>query len=65
MAVHVPLTVEAQLETETLMMSTNNILHPANGEPVICPTQDIVLGLYYMSRDRIGEKLVELLIVQM
>jgi DNA-directed RNA polymerase subunit beta' len=56
MAVHVPLTIEAQLEARALMMSTNNILHPANGEPVICPTQDIVLGLYYMSRERLGEK---------
>jgi DNA-directed RNA polymerase subunit beta' len=56
MAVHVPLTIEAQLEARALMMSTNNILHPANGEPVICPTQDIVLGLYYMTRERIGEK---------
>ncbi len=52
MAVHVPLTVEAQLEARVLMMSTNNILSPANGEPVIVPSQDIVLGLYYLSRIR-------------
>ncbi|MDP2107238.1 MAG: DNA-directed RNA polymerase subunit beta', partial [Desulfobulbaceae bacterium] len=52
MAVHVPLTVEAQLEARVLMMSTNNILSPANGEPIIVPSQDIVLGLYYLSRTR-------------
>ena len=52
MAVHVPLSVEAQTEARVLMMSTNNILSPANGGPVIIPTQDIVLGLYYMTRDR-------------
>jgi DNA-directed RNA polymerase subunit beta' len=52
MAVHLPLTVEAQLEARVLMMSTNNILSPANGEPVIVPSQDIVLGLYYLSRIR-------------
>ncbi|MEX2525784.1 MAG: DNA-directed RNA polymerase subunit beta' [Gammaproteobacteria bacterium] len=51
MAVHVPLSVEAQLEARTLMMSTNNILAPANGEPIIVPTQDVVLGLYYMTRE--------------
>lgn len=56
MAVHVPLTLEAQLEARTLMMATNNILHPANGEPIICPTQDVVLGLYYMTRDRVNGK---------
>ena len=50
MAVHVPLSVEAQLEARALMMSTNNILSPANGEPIIVPTQDVVLGLYYMTR---------------
>lgn len=50
MAVHVPLTLEAQLEARSLMMSTNNILSPANGEPVITPSQDVVLGLYYTSR---------------
>ena len=52
MAVHVPLSVEAQVEARTLMMSTNNILSPANGKPIIVPTQDIVLGLYYMTRER-------------
>lgn len=56
MAVHVPLTLEAQLEARTLMMSTNNILSPANGEPIIVPTQDMVLGLYYMTRERINAK---------
>ncbi len=56
MAVHVPLTLEAQLEARSLMMSTNNILSPANGEPIIVPTQDVVLGLYYMTRDRINAK---------
>ena len=56
MAVHVPLTYEAQLEARVLMMSSNNILSPANGEPVIVPTQDVVLGLYYMTRDRINAK---------
>jgi DNA-directed RNA polymerase subunit beta' len=54
MAVHVPLSLEAQLEARTLMMATNNILSPANGEPIINPTQDVVLGLYYMSRERVG-----------
>ena len=56
MAVHVPLSLEAQLEARTLMMATNNILSPANGEPVIIPSQDVVLGLYYMTRERINEK---------
>ncbi len=56
MAVHVPLSVEAQVEARVLMMSTNNILSPANGEPVIIPSQDIVLGLYYMTRERINVK---------
>ncbi len=56
MAVHIPLTLEAQLEARTLMMSTNNVLHPANGEPIIVPTQDVVLGLYYMTRERINAK---------
>ncbi len=51
MAVHVPLSIEAQLEARTLMMSTNNVLSPANGEPIIVPSQDIVLGLYYMTRE--------------
>ncbi|MCE5421094.1 MAG: DNA-directed RNA polymerase subunit beta', partial [Acidithiobacillus sp.] len=54
MAVHVPLSLEAQLEARTLMMSTNNILSPANGEPIIVPSQDIVLGLYYVSQERAG-----------
>jgi DNA-directed RNA polymerase subunit beta' len=52
MAVHVPLSVEAQVEARALMMSTNNILSPANGKPIIVPSQDIVLGLYYMTRER-------------
>jgi DNA-directed RNA polymerase subunit beta' len=56
MAVHVPLSLEAQLEARTLMMATNNILSPANGEPIINPTQDVVLGLYYMSRERLNAK---------
>ena len=55
MAVHVPLSLEAQLEARVLMMSTNNILHPANGMPIIVPSQDIVLGLYYVSLMRDGE----------
>jgi len=56
MAVHVPLTLEAQLEARALMMATNNILSPANGDPIIVPSQDVVLGLYYMTRDRINAK---------
>ena len=56
MAVHVPLSLEAQLEARALMMSTNNILSPANGEPIIVPSQDVVLGLYYMSRALINKK---------
>ncbi|MDH3787985.1 MAG: DNA-directed RNA polymerase subunit beta' [Xanthomonadales bacterium] len=56
MAVHVPLSVEAQLEARALMMSTNNILSPANGEPIIVPTQDVVLGLYYMTRELEGAR---------
>src|SRR5216117_3987563 len=52
MAVHVPLSVEAQMEARVLMMSTNNILSPAHGKPIIIPSQDIVLGLYYMTRER-------------
>ncbi len=55
MAVHVPLSLEAQLEARVLMMSTNNILSPANGKPIIVPTQDIVLGLYYISSENEGE----------
>ncbi len=54
MAVHVPLTIEAQMEARTLMMSTNNVLAPANGEPIIVPSQDVVLGLYYLTRDRVN-----------
>ncbi len=56
MAVHVPLSIEAQLEARALMMSTNNILSPANGEPIIVPSQDVVLGLYYMTREKINAK---------
>ena len=56
MAVHVPLSLEAQLEARVLMMSTNNILSPANGKPIIVPSQDIILGLYYMSLERENEK---------
>ena len=55
MAVHVPLSMEAQLESRVLMMSTNNILSPANGKPIIVPSQDIVLGLYYLTIERDGE----------
>jgi DNA-directed RNA polymerase subunit beta' len=54
MAVHVPLTIEAQMEARVLMMSTNNILSPANGEPIIVPSQDVVLGLYWMTRERVN-----------
>ncbi|MEE9613557.1 MAG: DNA-directed RNA polymerase subunit beta' [Thermodesulfobacteriota bacterium] len=56
MAVHVPLSVESQAEARVLMMSTNNILSPASGKPIIVPTQDIVLGLYYLTRERFGVK---------
>ena len=56
MAVHVPLSLEAQMEARTLMLSTNNILSPANGEPIIVPSQDIVLGLYFATRDRINAR---------
>ena len=56
MAVHVPLTVEAQMEARVLMMSTNNILSPAHGEPIIIPSQDIILGLYYITRERLMAK---------
>ena len=56
MAVHVPLTLEAQLEARSLMMSTNNILSPASGEPIIVPSQDVVLGLYYLTREKINAK---------
>ncbi len=54
MAVHVPLTLEAQLEARALMLSTNNVLSPSNGEPIIVPSQDVVLGLYYMTREKVG-----------
>ncbi|MCG7948340.1 MAG: DNA-directed RNA polymerase subunit beta', partial [Candidatus Thiodiazotropha taylori] len=56
MAVHVPLSLEAQLEARSLMMATNNILSPANGDPIIVPSQDVVLGLYFMTRERINAK---------
>ncbi|TJY63175.1 DNA-directed RNA polymerase subunit beta' [Sinimarinibacterium sp. CAU 1509] len=56
MAVHVPLSLEAQLEARVLMMSTNNILSPASGDPIIVPSQDVVLGLYWMSRERVAAK---------
>ncbi|HWH83930.1 MAG TPA: DNA-directed RNA polymerase subunit beta', partial [Burkholderiaceae bacterium] len=56
MAVHVPLSIEAQMEARTLMLATNNILFPANGEPSIVPSQDVVLGLYYATRERINAK---------
>ncbi len=56
MAVHVPLSLEAQMECRTLLLASNNVLSPANGEPIIVPSQDIVLGLYYMTRENIGVK---------
>jgi len=56
MAVHVPLSLEAQMEARTLMLSSNNILSPANGEPIIVPSQDVVLGLYYATRERINAR---------
>ena len=56
MAVHVPLSIEAQLEARTLMLASNNILSPAHGEPIIVPTQDVVLGLYYMTRERVDAR---------
>ncbi len=56
MAVHIPLTIEAQVECRALMMSTNNVLAPANGQPIIVPSQDVVLGLYYLTRERINVK---------
>jgi len=56
MAVHVPLSLEAQMEARTLMLSSNNILSPANGDPIIVPSQDIVLGLYYATRDKINAR---------
>jgi len=54
MAVHVPLSLEAQLEARALMLSSNNILSPANGDPIIVPSQDVVLGLYFMTRERVN-----------
>ena len=56
MAVHVPLSIEAQMEARVLMMSTNNILSPANGKPIIVPSQDIVLGIYYITRAKSNVK---------
>jgi DNA-directed RNA polymerase subunit beta' len=56
MAVHVPLSVEAQMEARTLMLASNNVLFPSNGEPSIVPSQDVVLGLYYTTRERINGK---------
>jgi len=56
MAVHVPLSLEAQMEARTLMLASNNVLSPANGEPIIVPSQDIVLGLYYMTRDKLAAR---------
>ena len=56
MAVHVPLTLEAQLESRALMMSTNNVLLPADGQPIIVPSQDVVLGVYWMTRERVNDK---------
>ena len=55
MAVHLPLSIEAQVEAMTLMMATNNIFSPANGNPIISPTQDIVMGSYYLTVSRVGE----------
>ena len=56
MAVHIPLSLEAQLEARVLMMSTNNILSPSNGKPIIVPSQDIVLGIYYLSQSNENER---------
>jgi DNA-directed RNA polymerase subunit beta' len=56
MAVHVPLSLEAQMEARTLMLASNNVLSPANGEPIIVPSQDIVLGLYYATRENVSRK---------
>ena len=56
MAVHVPLSIEAQMEARTLMLASNNVLSPANGEPIIVPSQDIILGLYYLTREKINDK---------
>merc|ERR1712196_714790 len=56
MAVHVPLSLEAQLEARILMLSTNNILSPSNGKPIIVPSQDMILGIYYLSQDPLSDK---------
>ena len=56
MAVHVPLSLEAQMEARTLMLASNNVLSPGHGEPIIVPSQDIILGLYYMTREKINDK---------
>ena len=56
MAVHVPLSIEAQIEARVLMLSVNNILSPANGKPIVVPTQDMVLGIYYLMKERKGAK---------
>ena len=56
MAVHVPLSLEAQLEARILMLSTNNILSPSNGKPIIVPSQDMILGIYYLSQEPISDK---------
>ena len=56
MAVHVPLSIESQIEARTLMMSINNLLSPANGKPIVTPSQDMILGIYYMSKEKTGEK---------
>ena len=56
MAVHVPLSEEAQLEARTLMLASNNILHLASGDPIIIPSQDVILGLYYMTREMVNQK---------
>ena len=56
MAIHVPLSLEAQAETRVLMLASNNILAPANGDPIINPTQDVVLGIYYATRERLGRR---------
>ncbi|MFH1014321.1 MAG: DNA-directed RNA polymerase subunit beta', partial [Nitrospirota bacterium] len=56
MAVHVPLSIEAQIEARVLMMAVNNILSPANGKPILVPTQDMVLGIYYLTKEKIGAK---------
>ena len=59
MAVHVPLSLEAQLEARVLMMSTNNILSPSNGKPIIVPSQDLILGIYYLSKPPVQNEKVD------